>query len=330
MRAALLCPGRGSYTKKSLRSLPADHPFVQSAEALRAEYGLTPLLELDQAKKFHPPTHLKPSNISPLIYVCTMLDAKDAADEHEIVAIGGNSLGWYTALAVGGALGFEDGFRLVQTMSLLQEEFGAGGQILYPMTDEQWRPSAKLVAAINVALADAAGEAFPSINLGGYAVLAGTEAGVKALLEKLPPEERGPTTYPIRLAQHGPYHTPLLRPVAERASKELASLEFQSPDTALIDGMGRIHTPASADPAVLRDYTLGEQIYTPYGFTESVRVALREFAPARLILPGPGNSLGGVCGQILALEGWRGIKDHDGFDRVQESDNPIVIAMRRF
>ncbi|MEE8105580.1 MAG: ACP S-malonyltransferase [Planctomycetota bacterium] len=330
MRAALFCPGRGSYTKKSLRSLPADHPWVQSAEALRAEYGLTALLELDGAKKFHPPTHLKPSNISPLIYLCTMLDAKTAADEHEIVAVGGNSLGWYTALAVGGALGFEDGFRLVQTMSLLQEEFSAGGQILYPMTDEHWRPSAKLVAGINEAMAEAAGEAFPSINLGGYAVLAGTEAGIETLLEKLPAEERGPTIYPIRLAQHGPYHTPLLQPVAERARKELAKLEFRCPATALIDGMGRIHGPASADPAALRDYTLGEQIYTPYGFTESVRVALREFAPARLVLPGPGNSLGGICGQILALEGWRGIKDRDTFDAVQDGDDPIVISMRRF
>ena len=38
------------------------------------------------------------------------------------VAVAGNSLGWYTALAVGGALSFEDGFRLVQVMSLLQHE----------------------------------------------------------------------------------------------------------------------------------------------------------------------------------------------------------------
>ena len=330
MRAALFCPGRGSYNKKSLRSLSADHPWVQSAEKLRAEFDLPPLLELDGAKKFHPPTHLKPTNVSPLIYLCTLLDAKKAQDEHEIVAVGGNSLGWYTALAVTGALSFEDGFKLVQTMSILQEEFGGGGQILHPMTDENWRMSPKLVKDINEAMAEAAGEAFPSIDLGGYAVLAGSEDGVRKLLDKLPPEERGPTTYPIRLAQHGPYHTPILQPVAGQALERLGKLDFRAPNTALIDGTGRIHTPASSDPMQLRAYTLGEQIYTPYGFTESVRVALREYAPERIVLPGPGNSLGGICGQILALEGWRGINDRDSFDAVQDSDDPMVISMRRF
>ena len=34
-RVAIVCPGRGSYTEKSLGSLQASHPLVQEAEALR-------------------------------------------------------------------------------------------------------------------------------------------------------------------------------------------------------------------------------------------------------------------------------------------------------
>ena len=329
-RAAMFCPGRGSYNKKSLRLLPPDHPWTQRAEELRAEYGLPSLLELDGAEKFHAPTHLLPTNVSPLIYVATMLDAAQAKKEHEIVSVGGNSLGWYTALAVAGVLDFEDGFRLVQEVSILQHKHGAGGQILFPLIDDQWHFDPKLVAAMNEALAEAPGEAYPSIDLGGYAVLAGTETGIDILLEKLPPVEMGPTGYPMRLAQHGPYHTPIVRPVAEGATATLGRLDFKPPKITLIDGRGRRHSPWSTDPQALRAYTLGVQLVTPYGFTTSVRVALREDAPDYLVLPGPGNTLGGICGQILVQEGYRGIRRRDDFDRVQESDAPAVISMRRF
>ena len=57
-----------------------------------------------------------------------MLDAQTAMTEGRCVAVAGNSMGWYTALAVTGALDFDDGFRLVQEMSLLQEELRGGGQ----------------------------------------------------------------------------------------------------------------------------------------------------------------------------------------------------------
>ena len=64
----------------------------------------------------------------------------------------GNSLGWYTALAVAGALSFDDAFRLVQEIALLQEEplpdGGAGGQVIYPLADADWRPAPDLRAAV--------------------------------------------------------------------------------------------------------------------------------------------------------------------------------------
>lgn len=329
-RAALLCPGRGSYTKKSLRSLPPDHPWVLRAEEIRAGYALPPLKDLDGAQRFDPPTHLQPANVSPLIYLVTMLDAEQASADHEFVCVAGNSMGWYTALAAAGALSFEDGFTLVQTMSLLQQEHGEGGQVIYPVVDDQWRRDAKSAAAVETALAGAPGRAFRSIELGGYAVLAGTEEGVEHLLKALPPMEMGPTLYPFRLAQHGPYHTPLLGPVAEKAAERLAGLAFRAPQATLIDGRGARWSPWSTDPAALAAYTLGAQVTTTYDFTASVRVALREHAPEVLVLPGPGNSLGGVAGQVIAAEGWRGIRSRSDFERAQEGERPPVLSMRRF
>jgi acyl transferase domain-containing protein len=246
------------------------------------------------------------------------------------VCIGGNSLGWYTALAVGGALSFDDGFRLVQEMSLLQQEHaGEGGQILYPLVDEHWLAQPALRESVHDALASSGGAALPSIELGGSVALAGTEAGIAHLLRTLTPVKRGAISYPFRLMQHGPYHTPLVAEVSRRAGETLRRLDFRAPHTTLIDGHGRRYTPWSCDVAALVDYTLGAQIVEAFSFATSVRNALREHAPDCLVLPGPGNTLGGVCGQLLALDRWRGVHDKASFESLQAADRPLVVSMRR-
>ena len=112
-RIAILCPGRGSYTKATRGQIPPDQPFLERAERVRAEYDLPPLLELDRDREWSSAVQLSPEHVSPLIWLATMIDADTAMREHEPVCVGGNSMGWYTALAVAGALDFEDGFRLV-------------------------------------------------------------------------------------------------------------------------------------------------------------------------------------------------------------------------
>jgi [acyl-carrier-protein] S-malonyltransferase len=331
-RIAILCPGRGSYAEKQLRSLPESHPWVDVAEGIRREHGLPSLVELDRAAKFDRREHLHPANVSPLIFLVSVLDALAIQTEHRSVAVAGNSLGWYTALCVGGALSFEDGFRLVQEMSRLQHEHQAehgGGQVIFPLVGEDWRLDPSRTEAVARALDASKGEAFPSIHLAGLAVLAGSDAGIAHLKSALPKVKSGANQYPIQLEQHGPYHTPLVRDVAERARASLSHLAFARPRTTLVDGRGVRFTPWSTDVDALRAYTFGDQITTPYDFGLSIRVVLREHAPDRLVCPGPGNTLGGVVGQALVQEGWRGIHDKDAFTRVQESAEPVLISMRR-
>jgi hypothetical protein len=47
------------------------------------------------------------------------------------------------------------------------------------------------------------------------------------------------------------------------------------------------------------------------------------------VLPGPGNPLGSIAGQIVIAEGWRGIRSRSDFDATQQSPVPIVHSMRR-
>jgi malonyl CoA-acyl carrier protein transacylase len=335
-RVAIICPGRGSYSAASLGSLPPDHPVVVRAEELRARYDLESLLSLDGADRFDPARHLRPANAGPLILLASLLDAEQALTDHRVVAVAGNSLGWYTALAIGSALAFDDAYRLVQEIALLQElpsaQGGTGGQVIYPLTDTAWQPDPALEAAVGAALHDgngSAGEVYPSIDLGGYAVLAGDDAGVARLLQQLPPVRVGERLFPLRLAHHGPYHTPLVEHVAVAARSSLADLAWRAPTITLVDGRGARWTPWSTDPAALRDYTLGEQLTTPFDFATCVNVVLREHAPDLLVLPGPGNSLGGVCGQLIVAEGYRGIRSRTDFEAAQASERPVVLSMRR-
>jgi [acyl-carrier-protein] S-malonyltransferase len=329
MRLAIVCPGRGSYVESSMRTLPAEHPWVREAEELRRELDLPSLVELDSAERFSGALHLRPANVSPLIYLISMLDAAAARERGEVVVVAGNSMGWYTALAVTGALSFADGLRLVQVMSLLQEEVKGGGQLLYPVVDENWRPDPAARARVLEALASSDGHALLSIDLGGYLVLAGDDEGVRHLKRALPPLELGRMRYPLQLMQHGPYHTPFVSSVSDAARERLADLEFRRPNATLVDGAGRRHSPWSADTQVLRDYTFGAQVTEPYDLAASLHVLLREFAPDRLVLPGPGNTLGGIVAQALIAEGWRGVHDRAAFMAAQDAPEPFVDSMRR-
>jgi [acyl-carrier-protein] S-malonyltransferase len=332
-RVVLACPGRGAYGPASLGSLPREHPWLNAAEELRAGLGLPSLATLDAAETFDPAQHLRPANAAPLTYLVTLLDAARAAEDHEVVAVAGNSLGWQSALGVAGALSFEDGFRLVQQLALLSERAlpGAapGGQVIYPLTDAAWHPDPALQSAVDVALSQVNGDAHTAIELGGYIMLAGTEPGVGKLLAALPQVRVGEQVYPLRSPLASPSHTPLAGQLASAARELLDDLAWRQPATTLIDGRGVRWTPWSTDPTALADYTLGQQMTAPYRFGTSIRVALREYAPDLLLLPGPGNSLGAICGQIVVAEGYRRIRSRKAFEAAQSGRRPVVVSMRR-
>jgi len=164
----------------------------------------------------------------------------------------------------------------------------------------------------------------PSIQLGGMLVIAGSDEALAALETDLPPLPRPP----LRLAGHGPFHTPLMGQSAAAARAQLPVDWFGQPDIPLIDGCGKIWCKAETRPQALWDYTFGYQILQPYDFTAAITVALREFAPDRLILLGPGETLGGAIGQVLIARKWLDIASRNGFGARQEKD-AFLIGMGR-
>jgi malonyl CoA-acyl carrier protein transacylase len=332
-RAAVAFPGRGSYGPRSLGSLPPSHPWVRRADELRAAAQLPPLTALDGAGGFDPRVHLRPSNAWPLIFLTSLLDAERIADDHEVVVVIASSTGWYTALAASGALGFDDAFRLVQEMGRAAEaplaDGVAAGELIYPLTDDAWRPDDDRRAEVRAALSQANGSAGLAIDLGAFAVIGGTIEALDRIGSSLPPVAVAERTYPLRLAGGDGWHTPLRREAADRAADSIGDLTWDRPNVTLVDDRGARFTPWSTDPADLAAQSLRGQAGSTYDFAAGLRVALREYAPDVVLLPGPGASLGAACAQVIVAEGYRGIRSRTEFEEAQSGVAPILLSMRR-
>ena len=92
--------------------------------------------------------------------------------------------------------------------------------------------------------------------------------------------------------------------VSAKGMEELPVSIFQKPTIPLVDGRGNICLPYSTDVDAIWRYTLNHQVISTYDFTKAITVAVKEFCPDKLILLGPGNSLGGAIGQILIKNNW--------------------------
>jgi len=333
-RALVVCPGRGSYDRSGLGQLQdrpqAVQPILTACDAHRQAHDRPTVSTLDAAESFRAALHVAGENASLLTFACSMADLAELNRERfDVVGVTGNSMGWYTALAASGALPLPDAIRLVDTLGAYQLRNVIGGQVLYPVTNAEWRHDPALQDAVDAAIDQvrAAGHtAEMSIHLGGYAVIGADPPGVKLLQQLLPAIERGSRNFPVQLPMHSAFHTSLLAPTAARAQADLADLPLTAPDVPLIDGRGAVFRPHWADPARLFDYTLDHQIVRPYDFTTAVRTALRHTGAEVVIALGPGNSLGGPLARILVQEGWRGATDRDAFDALQQSDQPVLLS----
>lgn len=326
--AVIVCPGRGSYNKPELGTLARHHGArreLAAFDALRAAEGQETVTMLDGAARFEAARHAVGGAASPLIYAASYLDAQALAEDIEVAAVTGNSMGWYIALAVAGALSAGDGFRLVNTMGTLMEAKGAGGQMLAPVWGEDWRPDPARKTALLAQVAEIGarpGQALSlSIDLGGVLVLAGDNAGLAAAEAEL--EAPGP-----RLPNHAAFHSDLVAPVAAEGRASLPATMVGQPERPLIDGRGHVWWPKASDTAALWEYTLGYQVTEPYDFARAIQTAAREFAPDLFILTGPGGTLGGAIAQSLIAIGWRGMADKTGF-QTRQAGTPILLSMGR-
>lgn len=329
--AIVICPGRGSYNKSELgyyHQHHADKPdLLQAIDQYRRQQQQIPVADLDQAEQYDRGQFNRGDNASSLIYACAYADFLSIDRERfDIVAITGNSMGWYIALACANALGQHNALHLINHMGGLMHSQQTGGQIIYPFVDENWQKIPgryeALIKLREMIHAREGCKLYTSIELGGMLVFAGNQSALKLLQSQLEPI----SIYPMRLSGHGAFHSPIMQAICDQARTSLGANLFSQIDTPLIDGRGNNWQPWSTDPAELWDYTLGEQITNTYNFTRAIQNSIREFAPDHLIILGPGNSLGAVTAQALIDINWHDLSSKQDFSDRQEHE-PFILSM---
>ena len=323
-RVIVVCPGRGSYTRETSNYLSGLKPDISnhiiSFDKKRESENLTKISELDK-NNFRSKIHMTGENASPLIYACSVKDFMLIdKTKYDIVAICGNSMGWYIALALGGAITFDKGYDLIQTMGTLTQNHGSGGQIIYPIINDEWQIDIEKKELVLKEIENS--NSFISICLGGYIVIGGDQNSLDGLLKKLPRNDK----YPFQIPFHSAFHTSLLSGVVSIAQSSFNRNIFDRPSIPLVDGRGNIWSPWSTNKSKLYNYTLDHQIIKPYNFSSSIEVALKEFCPDNIILLGPGNTLGGPVAQVLIDHNWNDLKTKSEFVQNQ-AKNPFVLSM---
>lgn len=333
-RILVVCPGRGTYTAKELGYLKdqATKPsYWKAAENLRESMDLPTIESLDSAQKFSTKIHLRGENAAALIFMSSVCDFLDIPGEsNEVVGLLGNSMGWYSCLGLSGALPNKNGFLVAQTMGAMMRENIVGAQLLYPLVGENWVVDTEKVRVFKKVFSDTQtkygyDQIFDSIFLGGYSIAGGTTDAINHMMKNLPVVE---DVFPLKLAGHAAFHTPLVEFASQKGLENLGEDLFGVPKIPLVDGRGKIWDSWSSDPVALRNYTLKTQVTTPYDFTKSIEVGLKELAPDKIVLLGPGSNLGGAIAQVLIQIGWLGLQTKSDFVEMQNKD-PFLIAMGR-
>jgi hypothetical protein len=267
--------------------------------------GAPTLSELDGAAKFSPALHTRGDIAAPLIYAASYLDFLSIdRDRFEVVAVTGNSMGWYTALACAGGFGRAwlchrrcHGRQFAEARARRAGGAGAGR--------EDWRVDPALRRAVDAAMARHG--VLPSIHLGGMLVVAGARPRWMRWKGPARPVASAP-------APCWPRPVPHAADGGKRQRGAVALGHLVRPVRgAAIDG--RAVMMAASDAESL-DYTFGYQILAPYDFTTAMTVAIREFAPDRIVLLGPAKRWRRDRAGAVALN-WLDIGSKDAFSSRQ-------------
>ena len=213
----------------------------------------------------------------------------ETAAKPDVVA--GHSLGEYSALVAAEAISLADALPLVRFRAEAMQEavpVGAGAMAAILGLD------AAAVGAGCAAAREATGEVVSAANFNDprQTVIAGSKAGVDKACELLKAAGAKRT---MLLSVSAPFHSPLMKPAAERLRERLATVAIAAPRIPVIDN---IDVRSETDPAAIRD-ALYRQAYGPVRWEETVK-AIRARGIAAILECGPGKVLSNLTRRIDA------------------------------
>ena len=291
---AFVFPGQGSQSVGMLDAW-GDHPVV--VEALKEA---SDALGEDLGKLIHegPKEALAlTTNTQPVMLVAAVAAYRVWMSETGVApqAVAGHSLGEYSALVAAGVLTLSQATPLVRFRAQAMQDavpVGTGAMAAILGMD-----AARVMAGcaeVTASFGTHSTEVVEAVNFNDPAqtVIAGSKAAVEKACEVL---KANGAKRALPLPVSAPFHSSLMKPAAEKLREQLESVEFGSPQMALINN---IDVAVEVDADRIRD-ALYRQAFGPVRWVECVQ-AIKAHGLTTLVECGPGKVLAGMVKRIDA------------------------------
>lgn len=283
MAKAFVFPGQGAQYpgmgKDLYEAVPQAREMFEKANEILG-FRITDIMFEGTAEE------LKQTNVTqPAVFLHSVILAASLGADFNPDMVAGHSLGEFSALVAAGALGFEDGLRLVairaNAMQKACEANPSTMAAVLALDDEKVEEICKSIDGVVVAA---------NYNCPGQLVISGTIEAVDTACEKM--KEAG-AKRALRLPVGGAFHSPLMESARVELEAGIKAAPFKAPVCPVYQN---VDAKPYTDPDWIRENLIA-QLTSPVRWTQSVRNMVADGA-AEFVELGPGNVLSGLISKI--------------------------------
>ena len=221
----------------------------------------------------------------PAIFLHSVILARSLGDAFKPDMAAGHSLGEFSALVAAGALGFEDGLKLVSKRAMAMqkacEQNPSTMAAIIALPDEKVE---EICASVDGVVVPA------KYNCPGQLVISGTNEAIDEACAKL---TAAGAKRALKLNVGGAFHSPLMEPARVELEAAIAAAPFAKPVCPVYQNVdAKPHT----DPAEIRANLIA-QLTSPVRWTQIVQNMLADGATSFTEL-GPGSVLQGLIKKV--------------------------------
>lgn len=283
---AIVFPGQGSQSVGMLADFEKQYPcvgetFAEASEALG--YDMWKLVQSGPVEELKRTEVTQPVMLVAGVAVWRVWQANQGP-QPDVMA--GHSLGEYSALVCSEALTLRDAANLVRLRGRYMQEAVPEGQgsmaAILGLDDQLIRQICEDASSGDVV-------SCANYNSPGQVVIGGNKEAVDRASELA----KAAKARVMPVAMSVPSHCLLMKPAADRLAEELATVNFNKPNIAIVNN---VDAQVEWEAADIKG-ALVRQVYNPVGWV-SVIEAISASGATRILECGPGKVLSGLCKRI--------------------------------